>query len=959
VGTAPLGYQWKKNGTPITGAAAAAYTTPAVAAADNGAGFTVVVANGAGHVESRAALLTVPTAGGASYLQAYLSDASLGTPGLAAGFTVTQWGSLAAPKDSQAPGRPNQLALETTFGSADGWAAVGLAHRQDWNSIVPLFLNQFRTIEFDILFASDSTGDDNLTFILEDAGHSTEPALTSLIPGWSGLTASQKHGAWFHVTADLAALKPDVTSFEQFLLFNAHDAAGSRPHFYLADVKLGWVQDTQAPRLTFGSASVDTTYTQASLTFTTDEPCLYGVEYGPTTAYGRTVAGGTASGDYAESFQAALTALTPGSACCYRITVSDHPYPASATPNRTVLAGTFPVPALPTAAPVISGLSVTAADSVSATLGWTTDRPCTASVSYQKAGGTPLTRTLTDLAATRTLVLDLLEPSTAYTVTVTATDAFAKVSDPKSIVATTTALAAADVTITVDPASARAISPYIYGLNFSAGIKDAPPGITFDRAGGNRWTAYNWENNASNAGSDYLYESDAYLSSSTVPGEAARALIASDRSRGQASLQTLQLQGYVAADENGPVPRPFPNLARFKQVAPAKAAVSAQPFTTTPSLGDAFVCMDEFAWALDQKIPGLFAAKAALPTFISLDNEPELWNSTHEEIQGTRGVTSDAYIAATVALAKALKTPFPDMVLFGPVHYGFNGIVNWQGELASTPAGNDWFTNKFLAALKAASATFGRRLLDVYDFHWYSEARSADTDKRISDLTGASLTAGEVQAIVQSPRSLWDPTYTEKSWVADWLGGAVQLLPRLQSRIDASWPGTLMGITEYESGGDNHIAGTLAQADNLGIFADRGVFAATWWPPNGTYPYTVGAFRAYRGFDGAGANFGDTALATVSSSIDNVSVHASRDSAVPGRIVFVVINRSTSSLEVALTGLPLAGTARVYRITAASAAAQVAAKTPVAPVLAGQVPASGTSLTLVLPALSVSTVEIR
>ena len=36
----------------------------------------------------------------------------------------------------------------------------------------------------------------------------------------------------------------------------------------------------------------------------------------------------------------------------------------------------------------------------------------------------------------------------------------------------------------------------------------APPQLTFDRDGGNRWTAYNWETNASNAGSDYLYEND-------------------------------------------------------------------------------------------------------------------------------------------------------------------------------------------------------------------------------------------------------------------------------------------------------------------------------------------------------------------------------------------------------------------------------------------------------------------
>ena len=58
-GTAPLSYQWKKNGTSITGATAASYTTPAETTADNGAQFTVVVSNSVGNVTSNAATLTV------------------------------------------------------------------------------------------------------------------------------------------------------------------------------------------------------------------------------------------------------------------------------------------------------------------------------------------------------------------------------------------------------------------------------------------------------------------------------------------------------------------------------------------------------------------------------------------------------------------------------------------------------------------------------------------------------------------------------------------------------------------------------------------------------------------------------------------------------------------------------------------------------------------------------------
>jgi hypothetical protein len=65
-GTAPLSYQWQKNGSAIGGATSAGYTTPAETTADNGAQFSVVVSNSAGNATSNAATLTVnPAAPGA------------------------------------------------------------------------------------------------------------------------------------------------------------------------------------------------------------------------------------------------------------------------------------------------------------------------------------------------------------------------------------------------------------------------------------------------------------------------------------------------------------------------------------------------------------------------------------------------------------------------------------------------------------------------------------------------------------------------------------------------------------------------------------------------------------------------------------------------------------------------------------------------------------------------------
>ena len=74
-GAAPLQYQWRKNGSAISGANGSSYPTPGAVSGDNGSSFTVVVTNTAGSMTSSAATLTVTAAAAGTDVVTYKYDA--------------------------------------------------------------------------------------------------------------------------------------------------------------------------------------------------------------------------------------------------------------------------------------------------------------------------------------------------------------------------------------------------------------------------------------------------------------------------------------------------------------------------------------------------------------------------------------------------------------------------------------------------------------------------------------------------------------------------------------------------------------------------------------------------------------------------------------------------------------------------------------------------------------------
>jgi mannan endo-1,4-beta-mannosidase len=419
------------------------------------------------------------------------------------------------------------------------------------------------------------------------------------------------------------------------------------------------------------------------------------------------------------------------------------------------------------------------------------------------------------------------------------------------------------------------------------------------RLGGNRLTGYNWENNASNAGTDYLNESDDYLTSIFgIPSNKENdPAIVMDTVHNQAlqlgayTLTTLQMAGFVAKDKGGQVAlsetAPSPRWAYVK-------FVKGRSLSLQPDTSDDTVFMDECVNFLVNKY-GTANSATGIQGY-DLDNEPALWPSTHPRIHPLKP-TCQELIQKSVALARSVKNVDPSAEIFGPVEYGFSGYYNFQGApdwgTVSAGKGYSWFLDYYLDQMRMASDSAGKRLLDVLDLHWYPEAEGSD-DNRITNST-ATTTADDL-ARVQAPRTLWDTGYKENSWIEQSEPSYLPLIPKLAQSINEYYPGTKLSFSEFDYGGESDISGALAIDDVLGIFGKYGVYLATYWQGSSLSPYISAAYEMYRNYDGNNSTFGDEYLPSQTSDSVNCSIYGSMTPGV-NEIHLIVINKNYNTSD--------------------------------------------------------------
>jgi hypothetical protein len=476
------------------------------------------------------------------------------------------------------------------------------------------------------------------------------------------------------------------------------------------------------------------------------------------------------------------------------------------------------------------------------------------------------------------------------------------------------------------------ISPYIYGMNYASEAIAAELRLPVRRWGGNATSRYNWQNATTNTGSDWYYEN--------VPEEDADDFIAQDRRTGTQSLITMPLIGWVAKQRLNS--HPYDCGFKVSIYGPQQSvdpwdtdcgnghALDGTHITGNNPLDTSLAITSTFASAWVEHLVATFgAASAGGVSFYNLDNEPMLWYDTHRDVHPAP-TSYDELRDRALAYAAAIKQADPTAKTLGPVVWGWTAYFwsaldwesggNWwehpQDRLAH---GNVPFIEWYLQQMQAYETIHGVRLLDYVDVHYYPQA------------DGVSLSpagSASTQALrLRSTRALWDPTYTDESWI----GEPVQLIPRMKTWVAQNYPGTDLAITEYNWGAPEHINGALTQADVLGIFGREGLDLATLWGLPAADQPGMFAFRMYRNYDGLGGAFGQTSLSAASSDQAQLSVYAARRTP-DGALTIMVINKTSLSFTSTLTlaGFDPAPLAEVYHYSAADLSAIVhAADQPV------------------------------
>jgi len=456
----------------------------------------------------------------------------------------------------------------------------------------------------------------------------------------------------------------------------------------------------------------------------------------------------------------------------------------------------------------------------------------------------------------------------------------------------TSTIVAQDVVITVNATlNQKKVSPNIYGRNESFDhttqfLKDV--GLRFARVGGgNNMSAYNWRqkltvhpdwfNNV--YGTDW----DAYAQK------------INDIFPNMQGMFAFQLLGRAASSDQ----HNFPDYT-YMQAHPGwngwgqNLAGGGIPDTTKGSskaLVDGDIDLFSKPWPADSSVTILkhwFGAngkgfKKEKFQYWSMDNEPDVWNGTHNWAMPTL-ISASAFMDRFIELAKKAKAINPDIKICGPVTTSEWQWYTWGNDDIRINGKYYCWLEYFIKRCADEEKASGVRVLDVVDLHNYPYAKNGDVDamqlhREYYDVNYIYPGANGLSKI----NGGWDTSLNKEyifKRISDWT-----------TTYFGANNGITCGISEWSpaTSDSNPSAAAVVYASHLGTFANNGVELFTPWSWFTGMWETLHLFSRYAK---------DYSVSSTSSIENTVSAYTTVSQTVDTMTVIIVNKDLTSSRNV-------------------------------------------------------------
>ena len=478
------------------------------------------------------------------------------------------------------------------------------------------------------------------------------------------------------------------------------------------------------------------------------------------------------------------------------------------------------------------------------------------------------------------------------------------------------------VTITIDALTNRhPISPYVYGGAYpqdAATVADS--GLTEVRWGGDATSTYNSQLQTYNSANDYYFEDYAAAGFNNGSDGSATQFIQDVKAAGSNPLMTMPMLPWVAQSAETSVTQGGSNNYHWSfSVAKYGSQCSVDPYNTdagngivsgtcgnptylTANPNDAYFPLLDQPGNSDppnsvyrtQFAAALAAAFGSAPHFYDMDNEIEIWGSTHRDVHPLPSAY-DELRDTFIAESRALKGWDPAAIRLGPITCCW--WFYWNGANSTDKpahAGNDflpWWLNEVYWQDQVA----GTRSLDVFDLHAYPD--TPDT----SNYTLAQKRALALRIF----RDYWDPTYVsvgsdiDQKWTT-FIQPKKTIpfrIPRMRAIANMIYPGTPLSITEWNAAiaGESDYSTALSDADAYGILGRERVYLASRWvaPVPGDPNYL--GLKLYTNYDGRHHGFATTSVSVANNGKPNLlSSYAAMDAA-GQTLTVMVLNKAPST----------------------------------------------------------------